>query len=118
VTPAFFAAIGLNLPTTARHGGIGTVDVGGHGIDGSDYTFGSGAAIRFVCELDPVKGPIARNALPGGEIFDPASPHYKDFFDLWKKNQTANLAYQRSEVVAGAKQELQKNGLGRTRFTQ
>ena len=39
----------------------------------ADYSFDHGPAIRFVCDLDPT-GPHAKNALPGGETFDPASP--------------------------------------------
>lgn len=117
VTMKFFASVGLDLPATPRHGGDGTVDVASHGVAGHDYTFKSGAAIRFVCELDPVKGPIARNVIPGGQIFDPKSPHYSDFFDLWKKNQTTDLAFQPADVVTRAKAELAKNKIGRVRFT-
>jgi penicillin amidase len=116
LTPRFFASVGLDLPATPRHGGDGTVDVASHGIASNDFTFRSGAAIRFVCEMDPQKGPIARNALPGGEIFDPSSPHYSDFFELWKKNQAAALPFQSADVVARAQEELTKNQIGRTRF--
>jgi penicillin amidase len=94
---------------------MGTVDVGGDSIDIGDYTYVHGPAIRFVAELDP-SGPKARNALPGGEIFDPASPHYRDMLELWRKNQTFDFAFKESDVAASAKLELGKHGDGRVHF--
>ncbi|HWE31612.1 MAG TPA: penicillin acylase family protein, partial [Polyangia bacterium] len=61
-----------------RSGAFGSVDPGSETIDNATYSFLEGAAMRFVAELDPVNGPTARNTLPGGEIFDPSSPHYTD----------------------------------------
>ncbi|HQY61464.1 MAG TPA: penicillin acylase family protein, partial [Polyangiaceae bacterium] len=115
--PQFF----LPLPSLAqrkvgRHGGDGTVDVAGHGIEDDDYSYASGASIRFVAELDPVKGPIARNVIPGGQVFDPASPHFSDLYDLYVKNQTVDLAFSVNDVVARAKVEAEKNKIGRRRF--
>lgn len=98
-----------------RHGGIGTVDVGDHGLSKTDFSYDSGPAIRFVCELDP-KGPKARNVLPGGEIFDTESPHYRDQMELWRKNQAIDLAFQTADVVKSAHAEYVKNKLGRVRF--
>jgi penicillin G amidase len=100
-----------------RHGGDGTVDVGNHGADDDVYSFGNGAAIRFTCELDPEKGPRARNVLPGGQIFQPDSPHYKDQMELWRKNQTRDLPFSAAEVVTDATDEQATNKLGRRRFT-
>ena len=77
-----------------RHGDNGTVDVAPRGLSTTDYDQEDlGPAIRFVAELDPVNGPTARNALPGGEIFDPTSPHYSDQMQLWRKNQTFDYAF-------------------------
>ncbi len=116
----------LNLPPPTdslhphgypRHGDNGTVDVGQHGISTTDYTYEDlGPAIRFVAELDPVNGPTARNALPGGEIFDPSSPHYDDQLQLWLKNKTFDYAYQDQDVIAAAMTEWQNNQIGRWRF--
>jgi penicillin amidase len=100
-----------------RHGDIGTVDAAGEKLDIGDYTYVDGPAIRFVAELDPKTGPHARNALPGGEQFDPASPHYRDQMELWRHNQTFDLAFAEGDVAASAKVELGKNGVGRVRFT-
>jgi penicillin amidase len=99
-----------------RHGGIGTVDVGGDNLDLGDYSYTHGPAIRFVAELDP-KGVRARNALPGGEVLDPTSPHYRDMMELWRKNKTIDLAFTEGDVAASAKIELMKNGDGRVHFT-
>ena len=100
-----------------RHGGDGTVDVANHGMDDDSYSFGSGAAIRFTCELDPGKGPRARNILPGGQIFQPGSPHFRDQMELWRKNQTRDLPFNTAEVVTEAVAEEKANKLGRRRFT-
>ncbi len=105
-----------------RHGDTGTVDVGDHGLDLYQYQVGgasgspSGPAIRFVCDLDPVNGPQGRNVLPGGEIFDPASPHYADMMALWRKNQTFDLSFKDADVVQSANTEYQTNHLGRIHF--
>ena len=110
LTPQFYLPIPtLAQKTTPRHGGDGTVDVASHGIEDDDYTYGSGASIRFVCELDPARGPVARNVIPGGEVFDPKSPHFSDLYDLYVKNQTTELAFSTADVVTRAKQELEKN---------
>ncbi len=98
-----------------RHGDNGTVDVGHHGLDPSDFTYADGPNVRFVCELAP-DGPHARNVIPGGEAFDPHSPHYRDLFDLWRQNQTIDLAFTDADVVASAQKEVGVNGGGRVRF--
>lgn len=101
-----------------RHGGIESVDAAGGGRSTTDFTYHNGPGIRFVCELDPVKGPIARNVLPGGEVFDPASPHYRDQMELWRRNQTFPLAYQDADVVTSARKEIARHPeLGRMRFS-
>ncbi len=99
-----------------RHGTIGTVDVGGFGLGGTDFTYAHGPAIRFSCELAP-DGPHGRNALPGGEIFDPSSPHYSDQMQKWRKNQTFPLAFTDDEVVKSANTEYSARNIGRIRFT-
>jgi penicillin amidase len=101
-----------------RHGENCTVDVGQRGVNEDSYVYEDlGPAIRFVAELDPVNGPTARNTIPGGEIFDPASPHYDDLLQLWLQNQTFDFAYQDSAVLADAALECQTNQLCRVRFS-
>jgi penicillin amidase len=121
----FSASLGPSIPAVGdktypngfpRHGAPGTVDVGGSAASTTDFTYTSGPAIRFVCELTKT-GPVARNVLPGGTIYDPASPHYEDQMELWRHNQTYDLAYQDPDVIASALKELQTNKDGRINFT-
>ncbi len=98
-----------------RHGDNGTVDVGAHGLAVDDFTYGEGPALRAVYELDPA-GVKAKNTIPGGEIFDPNSPHYQDLLQLWIKNQTFDELFKEEDVAASAKRELAAHGFGRVRF--
>jgi penicillin amidase len=98
-----------------RHGDIGTVDAAGDSIDIGDFSYNHGPAIRFVAELDP-KGPKARNVLPGGEVLDPMSPHYRDQMELYRKNKTFDLAFSEGDVASSAKMEFSANGDGRVHF--
>jgi acyl-homoserine lactone acylase PvdQ len=116
LTPTFFLPLGPKQKTIPRHGMTGTVDVASPALVDDVYTFDHGPAIRFVAELDPQKGPVARNAIPGGEMFDPAAPHYSDFYDLWSQNKTFELPYLIDVVADQSKQEAAKNNLGRRRF--
>ncbi len=99
-----------------RHGDVGTVDAAGDSIDIGDFSYTHGPAIRFVAELDP-KGPHARNVLPGGEILDPQSPHYRDQMELYRKNKTFDLAFGEGDVATSANLEFMKNGDGRVHFS-
>ena len=99
-----------------RHGDNGTVDVGGAASIDNRLHLHDGPAIRFVGELDP-QGAQARNVLPGGEVFDPASPHYSDQLELWRKNKTFDLAFKDADVVASAQNEFMANGDGRVHFS-
>jgi penicillin amidase len=99
-----------------RHGDIGTVDAAGDSIDIGNYSYDHGPAIRFACDLDP-KGPHARNILPGGEVLDTMSPHYRDMMELWRKNKTIDLAFTEDEVAASANTEFMKNSDGRLHFS-
>lgn len=114
----------LNLPPKGdelfpagfpRPGANGTVDVGPHSLSSGRYSFGFGAAMRFVCEMTP-SGPRAKNALPGGQVFDPDSPHYRDQLELWLGNRTFDLAFRDEEVVRSAEAEHKGRGIGRIRF--
>jgi len=100
-----------------RPGTIGTVDVAGYAFGAANYDFSTshGAAMRFVCELTP-EGPKARNVLPGGQVFDPKSPHYRDQMELWRKNQTFDVAFRDDDVKKSALTEWEQNEIGRIRF--
>ena len=115
----------LNLPSSAdttypngypRHGDDGTVDVGAHGLDLANFTYNLGPAIRFGADLNPA-GITAQNALPGGETFNPTSPHYQDQLAFWLKGQPFALAQTLAQVTASAQIEYSTNKDGRIHFT-
>jgi penicillin amidase len=112
-----YPAVGKMPVGFPRHGASGTVDVADPGLDKKDFTYQHGAAIRFSCEIDPATGPHARNAIPGGETFDLASPHYRDQAEIWRKNKVFDLAFKDADVLASAAKETQTNQTGRTRFS-
>ncbi len=94
-----------------RHGDGYNVDVGEYGHRAAklvdvDFTYSHGPTQRFVADLDPA-GPIVRNALPGGEIWDNASPHFRDEAELWRRNQNHPIAFSRASIVAGAEERIQ-----------
>jgi penicillin G amidase len=64
-----------------------------------NFTYAHGPAQRFVIELDPA-GPKAQNALPGGAVWDPKSPHFRDEAELWRKNQTHPVPFLLADVIA------------------
>src|SRR5690606_27773038 len=125
VTLEFLAPTpGLAIPTTderpngfPRPGSIGTVDVGGYAFGSLDLDFSTshGAAMRFVCELSP-EGPKARNVLPGGQVFDPKSPHYRDQMELWRQNQSFDVAFRDEDVKKSALTGWERHQIGRIRF--
>jgi penicillin amidase len=101
-----------------RPGGNGTVDVGNHGLAVDDFSYSAGPVLRAVYELHPA-GPKAVNALPGGEIFDPDSPHYRDLLEKWVVNERYPMIVDEAEVAQAARREAAANGerlAGRLRF--
>jgi len=52
-----------------------------------------------VVDLD-LAGPKAYNAVPGGNIWDPANKHFRDSADLWRQNKTLPVPFSVDEVVA------------------
>ena len=64
-----------------------------------DFTYGAGPTQRFVVDLDPA-GPVAFNTLPGGVVWDPASPHFRDEAELWRRNQVHPVPYALADVIA------------------
>jgi penicillin amidase len=125
LTLDFLLPIGsLNLPAQGdttypngypRHGDEGTVDVGDYGLSLTDFTYDQGPAIRFGADLAKT-GISAQNVLPGGQTFNPTSPHYQDQLALWLKNQTFPLAETTAAVLASAQMEYATNHDGRVQF--
>jgi penicillin amidase len=91
-----------------RHGDYEAVDVGNFGLFNSGingFTHGSGASMRMVVEMTP-SGPRAYNALPGGQVYDPDSPHHRDEADLWIANEAPRLAFDEADVVSAAERRI------------
>jgi penicillin amidase len=41
-----------------------------------------------------------------GQSGDPSSPHYRDLFDRWAKNETFPLLYSRERIEAAAEHRI------------
>ena len=89
-----------------RHGDGFNIDVGEPDaivvkLSDATFTYSAGPTQRFVIDMDP-QGPIARNVLPGGEIWDNQSPHFRDEAELWRHNVNHPLAFAHDDVLAAA----------------
>jgi penicillin amidase len=107
IPPANDLVFPLGYP---RHGDISCVDVANFGTRPADYSamgfnYGSGPTQRFVIEMDPA-GPKARNALPGGNVWDTASPYFKNDDELWRRNQNRPVWLARKDVIMDAKERI------------
>ncbi len=67
----------------------------------SDFTYGAGPVQRLVVEMTP-DGPRAWNALPGGQAYDPASPHHADEAERWRRNEAPPLYFTDEDIDAHA----------------
>ena len=63
------------------------------------FTYENGPVQRLVVEMTP-EGPHAWNALPGGQVFDPRSPHHADEMESWRRNQAPSLNFTDADVNA------------------
>lgn len=106
---------GLSIPASSdttfplgfpRHGDGWNVDVAGFGMskaldDTTSFTYSHGPTQRFVIEMDPA-GPIARNVLPGGNVWHALDPHFKDEAERWRRNQNRPVPFAPKAVIAEA----------------
>jgi penicillin amidase len=91
-----------------RHGDGFNIDVGQPdsepvNLADATFTYGEGPTQRFVIDLDP-NGPTPRNVLPGGEVWDNASPHFADEAELWRRNENHPLWFSHDDVAANAEE--------------
>jgi penicillin amidase len=70
------------------------------------FSYSAGPSQRFVIDLDPQKGPTARNVLPGGEVWDNTSPHFRDEAELWRRNQNHPIPFTHDDVAAAAEERI------------
>jgi penicillin amidase len=94
-----------------RHGDGYNIDVGEPdampvNLADATFTYSAGPTQRFVVDLDPA-GPVPRNVLPGGEVWDSASPHFADEAELWRRNVNHPLWWARDDVAANAEERTQ-----------
>jgi penicillin amidase len=67
----------------------------------TSFSYAHGPTQRLVVEMAP-EGPIARNALPGGEVWDSRDDHFRDEAELWRRNQNRPVPFATSDVVGAA----------------
>jgi penicillin amidase len=94
-----------------RHGDGFNIDVGEPdaipvNLADATFTYSQGPTQRFVIDMDP-SGPVARNVLPGGEIWDNQSPHFRDEAELWRRNENHPLPFAHDDVLAAAESRTQ-----------
>lgn len=80
-------------------GGLGTVDAATPLFLFNKFPQFGGPVMRMVTELGP-QGVKSWNALPGGQIHDPASPHYDDLVEGFYRNQAFAVPFEKAEVEA------------------
>jgi penicillin amidase len=93
-----------------RHGDLFGVDASNYGshpgkLADVSFSYGSGPVQRFVADV-ATPAPTVKNALPGGEVWDTASPHFKDDAELWRRNKTRSVWMLRADVVKDAKERI------------
>lgn len=115
VLPIFVGVDQLSIPPAddpmfptgfPRHGDNGAPDADNFPLFTSgdpivDFHYEHGPSQRLVVELLP-DGPHPRNAMPGGQVFDPSSPHHRDEAEFWRVNQQPPMFYSEPDVVSHA----------------
>lgn len=87
-----------------RPGDNHNVDACHGGTTNYNYRCGGGAVLRFVVELDP-DGIRSWNAIPGGQVHDHDSPHFRDLLDEYWLDWGRYEVPFHPEQVAGAAEE-------------
>jgi penicillin amidase len=106
------AATDLKYPKGFPRGGDGfNVDVSEYrarpaSYDAVSFSYSHGPTQRLVVDLDPA-GPLARNALPGGNVWDSNSPYFKNDAELWIRNENRRVDFAREHIVEDAAERIQ-----------
>ncbi|MBI4700983.1 MAG: penicillin acylase family protein [Deltaproteobacteria bacterium] len=87
-----------------RPGDAFVVDAAQHALrqpPGQDlsFAFAAGPAERVLFDLDPA-GVRSYAAIAGGAVWDPASAHFGDQAELWRRNQTRLVPFALADVLA------------------
>ncbi|MFK7999240.1 MAG: penicillin acylase family protein [Polyangiales bacterium] len=89
-----------------RGGDRESVDVANFGSRSlEDFSYNNGAIQRLVVEMGP-DGPRVFNALPGGNAYDPDSPHQADEVEFWRRNEAPQVFHTNEDVMANMEREL------------
>ncbi len=92
-----------------RHGDGYNIDVAryatGSSLATTTFHYSSGPTQRFVVEMTPT-GPVARNALPGGEVWNSTDKHFKDEAERWRRNQNRPVPFARADVISAAEDHI------------
>ena len=76
-----------------------SVDASSPGYGDLEFSYDHGPAMRHVTVFDG-NGPETRLALPGGEVFDRASSHFRDLMDeYWSVNDYFVLAWTPPQII-------------------
>ncbi|MEM9189432.1 MAG: penicillin acylase family protein [Myxococcota bacterium] len=105
----------LSIPTEAneivpggfpRSGDRESVDVANFDSRSlTDFSYNNGAVQRLVVEMGP-EGPTIYNAIPGGNAYDPDSPHHADEMEHWRRNEAPRVFHTEADVQANAETTL------------
>lgn len=91
------------LPPAFRFGDAGADGGADGGADPKtlSFAYSHGPTQRLVVEMDPA-GPIAHNALPGGNVWDSRDPHFRDEAERWRRNQNRPVPFAVRDVIDAA----------------
>lgn len=88
-----------------RHGDEGVLDACDYGLGRTNgsfrFNYSSGPAQRFVAEMKAGALEV-RNALPGGNVWNPSEKFYDNEAQLWRKNENKKVVFTPGEVVVEA----------------
>jgi penicillin amidase len=92
----------LDVGPAERSGSGATVNSTAYGL--SDFVQQYGATFRMVLDVGDWDASVAMNS--PGQSGDPASPHYRDLFEAWARDESFPLLYGRDRVEAAAEQRI------------
>jgi penicillin amidase len=85
--------------------GGSNLTINNNGYRGSDFRVMSGVSWRMVLDVGNWDASWTINA--PGQSGDPASPHYRDLFPLWAKDEYIPMLYTRAAIEAAAEARIQ-----------
>jgi penicillin amidase len=92
----------LNVGPAPRGGGGTTVNATSYTL--GDFVQRYGATFRMVLDVGSWDDSVAMNS--PGQAGDPSSPHYRDLFGPWSRDESFPLLYSRDRVIAATERRL------------